>query len=168
MVNGRQKIEAAFTSEGSQEFAAADCWEYVFIRDHWDQLTASPWYDQYSPDLERQTAWRRDVFARTGQDLLHVESFYSKQERANLIIDDRTEDVFLIGQANGKRKKLEPPIMGGWSRHGQVASVETASLPKTPQELDAQVLPTLTLKISWWTSMNWQNTLTEGAPCSAI
>jgi hypothetical protein len=143
MLNGRQKIEAAFTSEGSKEFAAADCWEYVFIRDHWDQLTASPWYDQHSPDLERQTAWRRDVFARTGQDLLHVESFYYKQERANLIIDDRTEDVFLSDHANGKRKKLEPPIIGGWSRPGRLESVETTNLPKSPEELDTQILQSL-------------------------
>ena len=87
MLTGRQKIEAAFSREGSQEFAAVDCWEYVFIRDHWDRLTTSPWYDLYAPDLERQTAWRRDVLARTGQDLLHLETFYSRQERENLKID---------------------------------------------------------------------------------
>lgn len=146
MLTGRQKIEAAFSSEGSREFAATDCWEYVFIRDHWDQLTASPWCDQYSPDLERQTAWRRDVLARTGQELLHVDSFYSRQERKDLTIDDRSEGVFLIDRTSGKLKKLEPPVIGGWSRHGQVASVETTSLPKTPEELDAQVLPTQIFK----------------------
>ena len=145
MLTGRQKIEAAFSNEGCQEFAATDCWEYVFIRDHWDQLTASPWYDQYSPDLERQTAWRRDVLGRTGQDLLHIGSFYSRQKRANLIIDDRSEDVFLTDQTNGKRKKLEPPVIGGWSRLGQLESVETTSLPKTPDELDTQVLSSLTI-----------------------
>jgi len=36
MLTGRQKIEAAFSREGSREFAATDCWEYVFIRDHWE------------------------------------------------------------------------------------------------------------------------------------
>ncbi len=144
MLTGRQKIEAAFSREGCQDFAAADCWEYIFIRDHWDQLTTSPWYDQYAPDLERQTAWRRDVLARTGQDLLHVETFYSRQERENLKIDHRPEGVFLIDRANDKRQKLDPPVIGGWSRHGQIASVETTDLPQTPQELDDQVLPTLT------------------------
>jgi len=143
MLTGRQKIEAAFSREGSQEFAAVDCWEYVFIRDHWDQLTTSPWYDQYAPDLERQTAWHRDVLARTGQDFLHVETFYSRQERENLIIDHRPEGVFLIDRANNKSKKLEPPVIGGWSRHGQVASVETTDLPQTLEELDDQVLPRL-------------------------
>jgi len=144
MITGRQKIEGAFSSEGSKEFAATDCWEYVFIRDHWDQLTASPWYDQYSPDLERQTVWRRSVLARTGQDLLHVGLFYSLQERTDLTIDVRSEGVFLIDRASGKRKKLKPPVIGGWSRFGQVESVETTSLPKTPEELDTQVLPSLT------------------------
>jgi len=143
MLTGRQKIEAAFSREGSQEFAATDCWEYVFIRDHWDQLTSSPWYDQYAPDLERQTAWRRDVIARTGQDFLHVETFHSRQERENLKIDHGPEGVFLIDRANDKRKKLEPPVIGGWSRHGHIASVETADLPQTPEKLDDQVLPRL-------------------------
>ena len=34
-------------------------------------------------------------------------------------------------------------MIGGWSRFGRLASVETASLPKTPEELDTQVLPSL-------------------------
>ena len=144
MMTGRQKIEAALSREGSKEFAAVDSWEYVFVRDHWDQLTASPWYDQFSPDLERQIAWRRDVISNTGQDLLHLETFYSRQERENLKIDHRPEGVFLIDRANDTREKLEPPVIGGWSRHGHIASVQTTGLPKTPEELDDQVLPTLT------------------------
>lgn len=139
MLTGRQKIEAAFSLEGSREFAATVCWEDVFVRDHWDQLTASPWYDQYSPDLERQMAWRRKALARTGQDLLLVPSFYSRQERAHLTIADQPEGVFLIDQANGTRKKLEPPVLGGWSRSGQLESVRTARLPTTPEELEAAV-----------------------------
>ena len=142
-MTGRQKIEAAFSREGSKEFAAADCWEYVFIRDHWDQLTNSPWYDQHSPDLERQTAWRRDVLARTGQELLHVGSFYSRRDRENLIIENRPEGVFLIDRVNGQRRKLEPPVIGGWSRPGRLESVESAGLPKTSEELDAQVISLL-------------------------
>lgn len=142
MLTGRQKIEAAFSKEGSQEFAATDCWEYVFIRDHWDRLTNAPWYDQYAPDLGRQTAWRRDVLARTGQDFLHLEAFYSRQERENLTIEHGPEGIFLIDRTNDKRKKLEPPIVGGWSRHGHIASVGTTELPQTLEELDDQVLPT--------------------------
>ncbi len=139
MLTGRQKIEAAFSREGSREFAATVCWEDVFVRDHWEQLTASPWYDQYSPDLERQMAWRRKALAHTGQDLLLVPSFYSRQERAHLTIADQPEGVFLIDQANGTRKKLEPPVLGGWSRSGQLESVRTARLPTTPEELEAAV-----------------------------
>ena len=54
MLTGRQKTEAAFSREGTQEFAAADTWEYVFIRDHGDQLTTAPWYDQYAPELKQR------------------------------------------------------------------------------------------------------------------
>ena len=139
MLTARQKIEAAFSREGSREFAATVCWEDVFVRDHWDQLTASPWYDQYSPDLERQMAWRRKALARTGQDLLLVPSFYSRQERAHLTIADQPKGVFLIDQVSGTRKKLEPPVIGGWSRFGQLESVGSVRLPATPEELDAAV-----------------------------
>lgn len=51
MLTARQKIEAAFSREGSREFAATVCWEDVFVRDHWDQLTASPWYDCRAPGI---------------------------------------------------------------------------------------------------------------------
>ncbi|MCG6911831.1 MAG: uroporphyrinogen decarboxylase family protein [Deltaproteobacteria bacterium] len=146
MLTGKQKIEAAFSEEGSKEFAAVDCWEYVFVRDHWDQLTAAPWYDQYSPDIERQASWRRDVLSHTEQDLLHVGSFYSREERANLKIEDNPEGVFLIDKTNGKRNKLEPPAVGGWSRRGQLESVKTGHLPTTEEELDAAILPLFSIR----------------------
>lgn len=140
MLTGRQKVEAAFANQGSLEFAATDCWEYVFIRDHWDQLTSWPWHALYSPDLEVQVAWRSEVLARTGQDLLHLSPFYSRQERANLLLDVQPEGVFLVDQANSTRKKLQPLVQGGWSRPGQLESVETPHLPTTPEELDAALI----------------------------
>lgn len=154
MLTGKQKIEAAFSDEGSKEFAAVDCWEYVFVRDHWDQLTASPWYDHYSPDIQRQASWRRDVLSRTGQDLLHVSSFYDREERANLLIEDFPEGVFLIDQKNGKRKKLDPPVVGGWSRLGQLESVKTNHLPTTKEELDASIF--------WLLSINAKDNNEDG------
>lgn len=143
MLTGKQKVDAAFSDEGTKEFAATDLWEYVFIRDHWDQLTDSQWYDQYSPEIARQISWRRDVLACTGQDLLHVESFFSRQERTKLMVDDGPGGVFLVDQTNGKRKKLVPPAIGGWSRSGQLESVHNRSLPANPKELDAVVLQSL-------------------------
>jgi len=139
MLTGSQKIEAAFSQEGSREFAATICWEDVFIRDHWDQLTTSPWYDQYSPDLQRQMNWRHEAIERTGQDLLLLPSFYSRHERAHLTIADQPEGVFLINQKNDTRKKLEPPAIGGWSQPGQLESVSASCLPKTPEDIDDAV-----------------------------
>ncbi len=136
MPTGRQKIEAAFSESGSAEFAAVDFWEYVFIRDHWDQLTQLPWYEQFSPDLETQLSWHREVLARTRQDFLHLQPFYSRQERKNLSIDVQPEGVFLLDRASSRREKLDPPVPGGWSRTGQVESIKTSSLPETPEALD--------------------------------
>ena len=141
MLTGKQKIEAAFTDDGAREFAAVDYWELIFIRDHWDQLTVLPWYDQYSPKLERQTAWRREVLAKTKQDLFHVKPYYSRNERANLMINVQPEGVFLVDKVSGSRKQLEPPIIGGWSQFGQTESVKPTSVPSTPEELDAAITP---------------------------
>ena len=137
MPTGRQMIESAFSEQGSAEFAALDFWEYVFIRDHWEKLTDAPWYDQFSPDLETQLAWRREVLLRTRQDVLHLSPFYSRKERENLVLDVRPEGVFLQDKATGQKNKIEPPVPGGWSRSGKVESIKTTGLPETPEALDA-------------------------------
>ena len=65
-MTGREKIEAAFSKEGTPQIAAVMCYEDLYIRDHWDQLTDCPWWYQHVPDLELQMKWRRDVNAKTG------------------------------------------------------------------------------------------------------
>ncbi len=139
MPTGREKIESAFSSDGSREFAAAVCWEDIYIRDHWDQLSASPWHDLYSPDLERQLAWRRKAHDHTGQDLVLLPTCHSRKHRAHLKIATQHDGVFLVDGQNDYREKLEPPVIGGWSRYGGVASIKTGRLPTTPEELDEAV-----------------------------
>jgi hypothetical protein len=51
-MNGKEKIEAAFSKEGTCEIPVVICYEGIFIRDHWDQLTSSPWWYQYETGLD--------------------------------------------------------------------------------------------------------------------
>ena len=66
-MTGRAKIEAALSPEGTAEIPAVLCYEGIYIRDHWAQLTTVPWWHQESPDLEQQLGWRREVI---GEELL--------------------------------------------------------------------------------------------------
>jgi hypothetical protein len=40
---GIQKIEAAFSSDGSPEIPVGICYTDIFIDDHWEELTSRPW-----------------------------------------------------------------------------------------------------------------------------
>ena len=59
-MTGQQKMEAALSENGTAEIPAVICYEGIFIRDHWEQLTPYPWWYQQAPDIERQMAWRRE------------------------------------------------------------------------------------------------------------
>ncbi len=71
-MTGREKIEAAMSPDGSRELPVVICYEGIFIRDHWGELTSAPWWHQFSPDLEQQLSWRRDVLRATGMDWMDL------------------------------------------------------------------------------------------------
>jgi len=112
-VTGRQKLEAAFCEDGTPEIGAAICYMGIFIRDHWGQLTAHPWWWQSSPGIEKQLAWRRDVYERVGQDWHQLPWFYPRAERDDLVVRERPDGVFLVNERTGWSRRLEPPRVGG-------------------------------------------------------
>ncbi len=67
-MNGRDRIQAALSPEGTPEIPAVICYESLFVRDHWPELSAEPWWVPMVPDLERQVAWRRQVAEQIRQD----------------------------------------------------------------------------------------------------
>jgi uroporphyrinogen-III decarboxylase len=131
-MRGREKIEAAFSSDGSHEMAAVICYEGIYIRDHWTQLTSCPWWYKYEPDIERQMIWYRDVMEKTGQDWLVLPSFYTSEQRRALTIDVRENGVFLVDRSDGEEKALKAPIIGGEI----ITSGEKNSMINTPEEID--------------------------------
>lgn len=139
-MRGREKIEAAFSPEGTPEIPAVICYEGIYIRDHWAQLTSSPWWHQYVPDVELQMAWRREVIAKTGQDWFVLPDFYSLEERKNLSVEVRPEGVFCLDRHKGSEERLVEPRVGGWTAIGGIESVRPAELAQTPEEID-KLLP---------------------------
>jgi len=138
-MTGRQKIEAAFSKDGTPEIPAVICYEGIFVRDHWEQLTSCPWWYQYAPDIGRQVAWRREVIARTGQDWFVLPAFYSRQQRQSLSIDIRANGVFQIDRHTGEEERLAKPQVGGWSISGELHSVRPRHLAETLDEIDALI-----------------------------
>ena len=112
-MNGREKIEAAFSPQGSPEFGAVICYEGIYFRDHWQQISAFPWWYRFSPDLEHALAWRREVIAAVGQDWMHLPACASWSYRQAHKIIDRAGEVILLNQATGYSQRLVEPVIGG-------------------------------------------------------
>lgn len=141
-MNGREKIEAAFSSQGSPEFGAVICYEQIYIRDHWSQLTHLPWWYPISPDLEHALAWRDQVLPAIGQDWISLPACPDQAYRKSHRIIDHEGRVFLQDTVRGAQSELFEPSVGGWEilQHGytghvdELAQTETALARLIPPE----------------------------------
>ncbi len=139
-MTGREKIEAAFSSEGTREIAAVIPYEGIYIRDRWDELTGRPWWDAYDPDLERQLEWRSAVIDALGQDWFGLVLGASREDR-DARVERQGDEVFLVNDAAGSRTRLRPPVTGGWNSLGRVESHHPERPAQTPRGIDAIVPP---------------------------
>jgi len=133
---GREKIKAAFSTEGTREIPAVICYEGIYIRDHWAQLTACPWWHQHVPSVELQMAWHREVIAKTGQDWFVLPGFYSLEDREKISIEARPEGVFRRDQRTGAEERLAEPRIGGWTAFDEPQSIRPTELAATSEEID--------------------------------
>jgi uroporphyrinogen-III decarboxylase len=137
-MTSREKLESAFTPGGAPAFGAVLCYEGIFIRDHWDELTTAPWWTAFSPDLARQLAWRRDVIRATGQDWFSLPSGATHAERDAVTLDVDGESVFRVDRRTGVRAPLRKPAVSGWNPNGAVESNHSrGNTPSTYSEIDA-------------------------------
>ena len=135
-MTGREKIEAAFTKDGTPEIPAVICYEGIYVRDHWAQLTSYPWWYRVAPEIARQMLWRRQAIEKTGQDWFYLPAFYSQQERRGLAIEVRPEGVFRVHRRSGEAVELKEPRIGGWSASDGLESLHPERLANTPDEID--------------------------------
>ena len=135
-MTGKQKIEAAFSIDGTPEIPAVICYEGIYIRDHWDQITSCPWWYQYEMDIERQIIWHEEVISNIGKDWFALPSSYSKNYRMNHFIDKCKDGVYIVNKETGQKRKLEKPKVAGWSGSSQLHSVKPKRLVDTFSEID--------------------------------
>jgi hypothetical protein len=107
-------IEAALSVEGCGKFPAVICYEGIYYRDHWEELTDIPWWYSQSPQLEHQIAWRSCLLPGIGQDWMELPVCYGSYERDNLLILEQGEQVLLSDKTSGKYQQLTKPVLGGW------------------------------------------------------
>jgi len=138
-LNGRQKIEAAFSPAGTPEIPAVICYEDIYIRDHWDSLTTFPWWYAQSPDIDQQMAWMRQVIPAIGQDWMVLPTCPSRQDRKTLTIDPQQEGVYLTDRLSGEREQLHSPVIGGWEIYDHGYSGHVSYLANTKAEVNRAV-----------------------------
>ncbi len=135
-MTGREKIEAAFSRNGTSEIPAVICYEGIYVRDHWQELVSAPWWYQEVPDIECQISWRREVIEKIGQDWLKLPLGYSREDRKNIFIENRPNGVFRINRRTRKKEQLSEPQIGGWSSLKRTESIRPHHLAETAEEID--------------------------------
>ncbi len=139
MLTGRQKIEAALSADGSREMPVVICYESIFVRDHWDELTDCPWWYAHSPDVDHQLAWRRDEIGAVGQDWFELPLGASAEERAHVAVEPDGENAVRVDRRTGERKPIRRPRVSGWAPGGGLHSASPANPPSTAEEVDARI-----------------------------
>lgn len=140
-MTGRAKVAAAFSREGTREIPVVLCYEGIYIRDHWSQLTDFPWWYQFSPDLGHHVQWRAEVIEKTGQDWFALPAFSPRHVRENLTTEERNGEVFRVSNLTGEVTQLTEPRIGGWDPNCELQSVHPGHLVETQEEVDGLVPP---------------------------
>ena len=138
-MNPIDKFKSAFSLDGTPEIPAVICYENIFARDHWSELTDKPWWYQESPEIDQQVAWISDVITETSLDWFRVPMFYSREERRHIVIEPRSGGVFRVDRRTGSEEMLEKPRISGWTATSQTESPHPAHPADTPDEVDREI-----------------------------
>ena len=134
-MTGKEKIEAAFSPEGTPELPAVICYERIFYRDHWEQITESPRWHFYSPDIKHQLYWRQQVIDTAGQDWLRLFPFYSRDDREHISIIEKNGLWYRTNTETGATEPITLPKQGG-SQPGDPDYLVFHPLPSSREEVD--------------------------------
>ena len=132
-MTGRERIEAAFSPRGTPEVPAVICYEGLMIRDHWDELTDCPWWYLWEPDIERQLAWRRDMYGRLAVDWMGLGLGHSPEDRRNIRIEPRPDGAYTVDRRTGQQTRMDRPEVGGSAAH---YAAWLSAPPPNPQSKD--------------------------------
>ena len=138
-MTGRERVLAAFSESSASDLPAVICYEGIYIRDRWRDLSSRPWWHRQVPDLERQLDWRRDVITAIDQDWFRLAGGCDRDTRAQCVVEERGSRVVWRDSRTGEESDLVEPSIGGWSPSGGHMSMHPEDLPASPTEVDDRV-----------------------------
>jgi hypothetical protein len=136
-VLARDKVQAALSEQGTPEIPAVLCYDWIYFRDRWYELTPYPWWYRDLPSLDHQVEWYGQALDSTGQDWFSLPLFYTHEEQASLTVDARADGVYLVDGRSGQARVLREPIVGGWPASDRLPEPLQRVLPNVPEEIDA-------------------------------
>jgi hypothetical protein len=135
-MTGRERMEAAFSRDGTREIPAVICYEALYIRDHWKALCSKPWWAAHLPDLNALMEIQREIVPRIGQDWFRVPATCPREERKAVRIELRDGRAFKVDSRTGKETALAEPQVGGWMGADQPHSIHPDRLVDSAEEID--------------------------------
>lgn len=136
----RDKMLSAFTPGGASEVGVVTCYDDIFIRDHWYDLTDVPWHFKGSGIIDQEVAWARDVSQNSGIEWLAVTPCPSRQERRRWRFEKRGDGTYRVDKLTREETKVEGPIRGGYSTADESGTrSDSPPLPTTQEEADALI-----------------------------
>jgi hypothetical protein len=138
-MRSREKIEAALSHSGTPEIPAVICYEGIYVRDRWDDLTHYPWWYRHAPDVERQITWRREVIGRLGQDWIELPFIAPRADRRYVTIEDRPDGVYLVDEVRKRVQRLQREAVGGWSEPYAQPSGHADVFPDSREQIERRI-----------------------------
>ena len=137
VMTAKERFLAGLSRGGPHETCVGVCYENIFIRDHWPELTRLPWWYSVSPDLEQQIAWRREVVASVPHDWLLMPVSPPREEREALSLEVRPGGVLRRDRRTGEERLIEPAPVGG----GAPKIIHPDRIVSSREEIEALVPP---------------------------
>lgn len=113
ILTGREKIEAAFSPDGTPAFPAVVCYPGIFLRDHLAELTKLPWWQAQEPDPARQASYYEQLVSASGIDWFELGPGFSREEQQQIRLVEKSDGIYHIDARTGQVRRLEPPVVSG-------------------------------------------------------
>jgi hypothetical protein len=112
-MTGLQRILAAFSEQGTTDFAAVACYPGILTRDHYFELTDLPWWTAHDPNPVVQLRSLTEQNEAVGFDWYGFGPGASREEQEAVSIAVEGENAFRLDRLTGRKTRLEPPVVSG-------------------------------------------------------
>ncbi|MBI3947065.1 MAG: hypothetical protein HY321_14160 [Armatimonadetes bacterium] len=136
-LSGRERVMAAFSSEGTDQFPVVLPYLGIFLRDHRAQITSVPWWAERAGDIETRVQVARHFLEAVPIDWKEAGMSQPRAWRARHRVVREDGRVYLEESGSGRREELHPDPPGGKQAFPREVQVRTPDdierlLPVTP------------------------------------